>query len=352
MKFGSELQIVFKGLRFLSCFLTPRYFLLNSQEDFLKSKFFAFKKYRMRVITPKGFEKQKTNAILLIHGMSAKGIDDSRILNLATSLAKTGYQVFLPELEEVKKLLIQKETIDHIYDLLVSLIECKEKYGWRNLGFFSISFTGGMGLISLVKLEAEDLKSILVVGPYGNFKTTLPYVLEHYDKDSYGSLVFLYNFIHKIMEKSEALEKLFYESALDNGLYRKGKDQVAHKLRHNMDASELELFDKFCSDHKFRHQLGEEISAQLNSFMEELSPINYIDKIKAPITIIHGKNDFVISESESIELAKRLKAKGQNHLLEITGLLSHGDAVPFHRQVPNIYGFARAFGYFFKNLEV
>ncbi|MBP6740080.1 MAG: hypothetical protein KA146_08810, partial [Leptospiraceae bacterium] len=81
-----------------------------------------------------------------------------------------------------------------------------------------------------------------------------------------------------------------------------------------------------------------------------ISPIFYIHKMKSPVCLVHGKNDNVIPENESLTLASRMKEAGLDFYLEITGLLSHGDKVPFWNQLGSLPSLSTAFGYFFEKL--
>jgi len=46
-----------------------------------------------------------------------------------------------------------------------------------------------------------------------------------------------------------------------------------------------------------------------------------------------------------------MNAYNIDHVLELTGLLSHGDKIPFWKQLSSLPGLSHAFGYFFENLR-
>nr|HNI27753.1 hypothetical protein [Leptospiraceae bacterium] len=73
---------------------------------------------------------------------------------------------------------------------------------------------------------------------------------------------------------------------------------------------------------------------------------HYIKDISIPVSIIHGRNDYVIPETESIRISEQMNKCGMQNRLEITSLLSHGDKVSYWKYLSEIPGLAEAFGYF------
>ena len=48
------------------------------------------------------------------------------------------------------------------------------------------------------------------------------------------------------------------------------------------------------------------------AYLEKCSPLNYLDQMKAPLLLIHGKNDHIVAESESRQIYERMKEKGKD----------------------------------------
>jgi len=65
--------------------------------------------------------------------------------------------------------------------------------------------------------------------------------------------------------------------------------------------------------------------------MEECSPLNYVDSIKAPLLLVHGQNDHVVNERESRQIYDTMKKNGK----EVTYLLFPDEGHRFGR-FPNI----------------
>ncbi|MCB1193286.1 MAG: hypothetical protein H7A23_25225 [Leptospiraceae bacterium] len=317
--------------------------------DELKSQSNRSKSYKTRFYIPSNNRLPKT--ILLIHGMSVLGIEDNRLVELAQNLCCSGFSVITPEFEELKHLKIQYDTIENIIDVLKSLNLKSNLIDTENIGFFSISFTGGLGLISATDKDVSGLiRAILVIGGYSDFSSTACYVLEDKNSDEYGRLIFLYNFIDLVLEKSENLKDVLYESAVDNAFRRYGKDSVANKLIQDLNIRDKEIYQKIWNQDDYSVNLGREIFESISTLAQKMSPIEYVERINAPISLLHGKDDRVIPETETIKLSEKMKKMKKEYVMEITGLLSHGDRVPLYKQVADLPGITNAFGYFFKKL--
>lgn len=282
--------------------------------------------------------------------MSVLGIDDPRILELANNLCRSGYEIYLPEFEEVKKLRILSETPENMLDVFLSIVQIA-KHENKSLGVFSISFTGGMGLIALSKPELKGkVRSILALGGFSHFRTVIEHSFQNFEYDNYPALLFLYNFVDFVFEKSEKLKNILWESALDNALYRTGENNIASKMVEELNSEESQFYISFLKEQDFRNKIKERIVTKLQNLIEINSPVNYVENLVAPVSIIHGKDDKVIPESESINIANILEKKRMPYNLEITGLLSHGDRVPIWKKIRDLPGLMKAFGYFFSHL--
>ncbi|HMV40960.1 MAG TPA: hypothetical protein PKD50_00395, partial [Leptospiraceae bacterium] len=277
--------------------------------------------------------------------------DDIRMTEAATNLTVCGYTVVVPEFEEIKALKISQESPRNIKDAFLIILDQKD-LNTESIGFFSISFSAGFGLIAFTDPEiSTKVKSIIAIGGFAEILDTCNFAMLNYEKDDYPTNILFYNYIHLLYDNCEELAKAFYEAALDNGLSRRGKDQVAPRIYENLSKGHREIFDRVKTSATFRKELGLKISQAYEKEAKSISPIYFIEKIKAPVCLLHGKNDDVISENESIKLSKQMNAYNIDHVLELTGLLSHGDKIPFWKQLSSLPGLSHAFGYFFENLR-
>ncbi|XDD49073.1 alpha/beta hydrolase [Leptospira sp. WS92.C1] len=283
--------------------------------------------------------------IYLQHGMSAKGIDDPRIIALGTNLVNRGFKVYLPELPEVKGLLMKSETVLNIRSVFLEIHSLEKRF----LSYVSASFSAGMGFVALANPECQKvLSSSLLIGGYFNFGKTFPYILKNYEIESYAVNVMMFNFVHLIRSKTEELQKYFYESALDNGLARKGEDRKGPKILQTLDFPDRTFVKDFIENPEFRIQAAQDLRAQVSdSFIEETSPAFFSSQVIKKCFLLHGNDDPVISSQESRDLRDLLlKNPDSSPVFLETSLLTHGDHLPFYSRIQEILPMAGFWGEF------
>jgi dipeptidyl aminopeptidase/acylaminoacyl peptidase len=60
-----------------------------------------------------------------------------------------------------------------------------------------------------------------------------------------------------------------------------------------------------------RMEYGDERDPDLRAFLERISPLNNVDKIKIPLFVQQGSNDPIVPKSESDQMVAALRARGQ-----------------------------------------
>jgi len=60
-----------------------------------------------------------------------------------------------------------------------------------------------------------------------------------------------------------------------------------------------------------RIEYGDERDPEMRAFLERISPLNNVDKIKIPLFVQQGKNDPIVPTSESEQMVKALRERGQ-----------------------------------------
>ncbi|BDA77607.1 hypothetical protein LPTSP3_g05370 [Leptospira kobayashii] len=311
-------------------------------------------KRRANVYWPASRSRQKLPGIYLQHGMSILGIDDQRIIDLAENLAYCGFSVILPELTEVRGLLLKPETVDHIEELGIELSDNNTWYDGKRFGFFSVSFSGGMGLIACSRPKlSERISSIMAVGAYSDFLDTFPFVFKNFEVDNYGVLVLLYNLIDRIEPKlSSDLLPVFYEAAVDNALLRTNGQAKAPVLLKKTKKASQDFYNKVISSPSFREEISKRMLASYDiSVPKAFSPYYNMNGLKAPVSLLHGETDPVISPKESEKLAGYFQEKNHKFVFRTSSALTHGDQLPLHTQIAGIPALLQTFGSFFKWLK-
>ena len=201
-----------------------------------------------------------------------------------------------------------------------------------------------MGIIALSNSKVKyKVRSAMVIGAYSDFSKLVPYILKNFTIDSYACFSFLFNYIRTVLDVSNTFLQLLFESAIDSAIKR---ESFAPALLNTVNVQEQNLYNKIISDSTYRNKIGSEILKKLPSLSIQLSPIHYLENLESKISILHGKGDKVISEFESIEMSKKLSLLKKRHKLEISGLLSHGDYIPWYKRIGDISGMLNIFGYY------
>jgi dipeptidyl aminopeptidase/acylaminoacyl peptidase len=60
-----------------------------------------------------------------------------------------------------------------------------------------------------------------------------------------------------------------------------------------------------------RIEYGDERDPEMRSFLEEISPLNNVDRIKIPLFVQQGLNDPIVPHSEAEQMVKALREQGQ-----------------------------------------
>ena len=56
---------------------------------------------------------------------------------------------------------------------------------------------------------------------------------------------------------------------------------------------------------------GDPEDEQGSLYLEKCSPLNYLDAIQAPLLLLHGQNDHIVQESESMQIYESMKKRGK-----------------------------------------
>ncbi|TGL85590.1 alpha/beta hydrolase [Leptospira congkakensis] len=298
---------------------------------------------------PTGKNPESLPGVYIQHGMSALGIDDPRILELAENIASSNHSVLLPELPEVKGLRIEEKTISNIQDLMLEIHSTKRLFNGNDLGYLSASFSGGMGLIAASKSNTRNkIKSSMAIGAYCDFLDTVPFVFSNYKVDPYAVYVILYNFLHRFeVELAEELQSVYYVAALDNGLKRTGTDAQSKSLLEKTSRRAKEFFYQVEIDGNFRNELAKRVLATVpKNLPENLSPFYQLETLEGPVSLLHGKTDPVISPEESEKLTRLFQKKGISYVYRSSTALTHGDSLPLHSQIFGVPALLQTFGSF------
>ena len=272
--------------------------------------------------------KKSNQSIIIFPGASPYAEEHPGMMMLGSSLRSAGYNVYLPRIPALKKLILEKENIDwfaHCYQQII-----RNKIGLKdNIMIVGLSY-GGASLLRATldkRMQSPKPKSILSYGTYYSINTALDFFMTgkiQYKSKTYnitphewGPIVMFYNFIDTIETpyNNKKIKSILKYRIQDN------KQQVEKEI-HNLDNdAEKEFINNILTGNLTIEieQMAKKIVENNRDLLEYLSPENWIDSVKNKVFIMHGANDSMVPFTESTYLHDNLK----NSTLLISFLYEH-----------------------------
>lgn len=284
------------------------------------------------------YGENRAGTVLIVHGMTLRGIDDPRMDNLGRAFASLGFAVYAPLFPEVAALKITENTSARIAEA-GRWISRQER---ERIAIFSASFSAGLSLVASCRDLAHQLTAVCTVGTLGSADTTLEFLMGQEGIDDYGTLIVLWNFIRMPERVREAL----LVAAADNGLER-AEPELPGFLE-KMTQEERDLFHRFRNDRAFRlnEWHGFAATQRYRDLHAQISPLPHVKPVPFRTVLIHGKEDNVIPASESENLSAAFEKSGSDVHILTTPLISHGHGSMGPAAAAHAVRLAAAFGAF------
>ncbi|MCG9880414.1 MAG: hypothetical protein MH472_07440 [Bacteroidia bacterium] len=299
--------------------------------------------------------KQEKGLIISFTGFSMQGYQDVRIAAVNNAFAKMGYRVITPQIATIDALCIHPRAIDEVKQAILSIwsdpILNPNKH---KPAIFAPSFTAGIAALAVAELPENTISGMCLLGSFCHFESTIQFALGNPNKtDDYGMHVILKNFLPYEMGDRPELEEILQTALADNGLRRKEPQLPA--LLQKASKETLELYSQLKTDAGFRQTLIESAYKKIPDFStwkNRLDLSKHAHKISCKVSIIHGKNDDVIPEAESILLHQLMKPHNPQVRLVVSDLLSHGDPKFGWKIFSELINLARGFAFFLDNSKI
>jgi dienelactone hydrolase len=275
----------------------------------------------------------KHPAVVLFFGVIPAGRDDPRVVNLASGLARSGMVVLIPWSE----VMTTSYRLDpQAVDLLVGAFQHLERQSFVDVS--RIGLAGFCVGASFATLAAED----------GRIRDRVAYV------NSFGGYYNAKDLLVAIASRTRS-----YREVSEPWMPRDDSQRVftVHLLEGLPDATEREKLARAFQEEGPSEQLdmaalsesGKGVYRLLSGvtrgeaeilldslpgvFLEDLeliSPSTRIGDLKAPVLIMHDREDTAVPVTESLRMAEAVKERGQVHYTEFS-LFQHMDPT---RQLP------------------
>ncbi len=268
--------------------------------------------------------------LVLVHGFTELGRRDPRLVEFAHSMARSGFDVLVPELPGLTELSVGTEEIDGIADALREATA-----DGRSTGVAAISFAAGPALLAAKKDDLVDrVAYVVVVGGYYDLIDAIRYATTGHDAGSgrldpvpaprrEGKWVVLLGQLHNLEQMSD-------REALREIAERRLEDEQApiHDQEEELSAEGQAVLDLITNQDPERVELI--VDGLPASVREELEALDLarrdLSPLQARVVLIHGPDDRVIPVSHSERLKAALPER-QARLYRARGL-DHVDVSP------------------------
>ena len=227
---------------------------------------------------------QKKPAIIVAMGVKTSDKDKPTLLGFCESLARLGYVVLWPRLENLEKDITKFEDPQTFIDAF-GFLEKQDYVDKSRISFVGFSVGSSLALVAAENETINDnVQSVVFFGGY------------------YNILDYLSTLSRKTIGlDSQTIKWLPAESAIDH----------AQKILEK-EGLTLDLFDKKIP-----------IDSSLTKRLSRFSPDENIDFLKAKIFILHEKSDTFVPYTESIKLKQALEQKGESLVYHQANLFDH-----------------------------
>ena len=261
-------------------------------------------------------EDIKAQSIIIFPGASPYAENHPGVIMLGNSLREIGYNVYLPRIPPLKKLILDKKNIDwfaHCYQELAK----NKIFSKKNIMIVGLSY-GGASLLQATldkRMQSPRPKSILSYGTYFSIDTALDFfmngIIKYKNKKynikphEWGLIVMFYNFV-------DTIELDYDQIAIKNILKLRiqDEDEQVKKEMNLLNNKNKELVQNILDGILTQEMklIIELMIVKNKDLLDFLSPKKWISEINEHVFIMHGANDSMVPFTESLFLDKHLKS--------------------------------------------
>ncbi|MFH1541142.1 MAG: hypothetical protein ABID79_04745 [Elusimicrobiota bacterium] len=231
--------------------------------------------------------------IMLLHGVTEQGKNDIRLIGLAKTFAKSGYSVFVPDIEGLKNSQIGFEEVDRVKMYLSEMLNKFKNSKTKGVLTFCYSNSPLIAALSTDENLIKEINFMIFWSGCYELKEMFRYTLLGYYRLDNNETIFI-----------REPDAEFKQKISNQKIFSITKKSV-HQFLKNQNK---ELFDT-CYN---------KLPKNIIEYMEFMSPKNHMQKFmnsKCKITFIHTMDDTVIPYQETVKLYNLCPAKNKKLLL-------------------------------------
>jgi dienelactone hydrolase len=230
--------------------------------------------------------------LVLVHGLSPEGKDDARLRAAAALLARSGWAVAVPTVAGLTVLRLRPEDARAVSVSVRAL----HSAGYDRVAVLGISLGAGPALLAAADpAVASSVSSVLALGGYASAVELLRYTLTGayaYDGAT-GRRPVLADAVAQFARANAELV-----------------DEAGRRLVDNRDPA---AFDALVAA----------LPEPTRALLEALSPARVVPGVRAPLVLVHGREDPAVPFTESLRLAAAARAAGRPVRVAIVGAVAH-----------------------------
>ena len=270
---------------------------------------FALPGTRARVYSPADVDDvTRLPAVVVVHGIHYKGIDEPRLERFARTLAATGVVAVTPEVPQLCDYRVDPASIDVIGQAARAL---SQHVGGRPVGVLGMSFAGGLSLLAAGDPRyAPSFAFVVTVGAHDDLGRVLRFFTTneaprpdgttvHLQAHPYGPAVVLYSHVEDFFPAADVEAA---RETLRAWLHEDFDGAKARAAALSPDAMALmkHVFDRDAA--ALGPVLEREID-RLQPTFAAVSPDAHLASVHVPLYFLHGAGDSVIPSTETDWLA-------------------------------------------------
>ena len=258
-----------------------------------------------------------TAALVVVPGLTPEGKDDALLVPFVTSLARTRFEVLVPDIENFRRQQVRAEDAQPVADAIRHLSE-RGGDAPRPVGLVAISYAAGPALLAALEPETgrrvafigliggyHDMEAVTAFFTTGYFRGASEEDWRYREPNVYGKWFFVESNAPRLADQRD----------------RTLLTEMARRKRADPAADVAELAGRLGPEGRSVHALLENqdpervpaLIAQLPAAIRE--PLAALDlkrrdlsRLRAQVILIHGRDDPIIPVTESEALARALPA--------------------------------------------
>jgi pimeloyl-ACP methyl ester carboxylesterase len=211
---------------------------------------------------------ERATPLVLVHGLTPDGKDDARLTRAAELFARLGFDVAVPTIPGLTRLRMRPEDVRPIVATLAA----------RRRSAVVVGVSVGAGLAMLAAADEAVRDRVSLVLSLGGYASAIELVRFHLTGEfSYG----------------EARGRAAHDPAIVRAFVAANEDLLDPSAREALASMDRARVSRAI----------DELSPDVRRLLDALSPEQTVRRIRAPLILVHGRDDPVVPYSETLRLA-------------------------------------------------